>query len=111
MLRFGSGLLAVFLALSACTTVASGPHLSPADARRIADAEVRRIMRIDLRQYEISEPRYVPSEGYWSVIYHRKGNKRAAFTIRVSDKKQKAAVKESDDGIFEGPLNTKPDLH
>ena len=100
----------MLLALSACATVASGPRLSHADVRRIADAEVRR-MKVDLRQYEISEPHYVPREDYWSVIYCLKVNKRVAFTVRVSDKIQKASVNQSDGGIFEGVLNPKPDLH
>jgi hypothetical protein len=43
----------MLLFLSACATVASGPRLSRANARRIADAEVRRVMEVDLRQYEI----------------------------------------------------------
>jgi hypothetical protein len=50
----------MLLFLSACATVASGPRLSRANARRIADAEVRRVMEVDLRQYDISEPHYVP---------------------------------------------------
>src|SRR5881394_1507715 len=111
MLRFSGGLFAMLLALSACATVASGPRLSHADVRRIADAEVRRMMKVDLRQYEISEPHYVPREDYWSVIYYLKANKRVAFTVRVSDKIQKASVNQSDGGIFEGVLNPKPDLH
>jgi hypothetical protein len=53
MLRFAGGLSAMLLFLSACATVASGPRLSRANARRIADAEVRRVMEVDLRQYEI----------------------------------------------------------
>ena len=111
MLRFGGGLLAVLLALSACATVASGPRLSHADVRRIADAEIRRIMKIDLHQYEISEPHYVSSEDYWSVVYYLKASKRVAFTVRVSDKIQKASINQSDGGIFDGVLNPQPDLH
>ena|SRR5437868_7587070 len=110
MLRFSGCLFALLLFLCACTTVASGPRLSHAHVRRIADAEVRR-MKVDLRQYEISEPHYVPREDYWSVIYCLKVNKRVAFTVRVSDKIQKASVNQSDGGIFEGVLNPKPDLH
>ena len=111
MLRFSGVLLAMLLALSACATVASGPRLSQTHVRRIADAEVRRTMKIDLHQYEISEPHYIPKEDYWSVMYHLKANKRVAFTVRVSDKIQKAFVNQSDGGIFEGVLNPKPDLH
>ena len=111
MLRFGGGLLAVLFALSACATVARGPRLSHADVRRIADAEIRRTMKIDLHQYEISALRYVSTDDYWSVVYHLKGSKRASFTVRVSDKMQKASIDQSDGGIFEGVLTPKPDLH
>jgi hypothetical protein len=99
------------LFLSACATVASGPRLSHVDVRRIADAQVRLTKKIDLRQYKISEPRYNPKGDYWSVTYYGKANKRVAFTVRISDKIQKASISEEDDGIFEGGLIEKPDYH
>ena len=111
MLRFTGGLFAMLLSLSACATVASGPRLSQANVRRIADAEVRRSMKIDPRQYEISGPRYIPREDYWSVAYYLKTNKRMAFTVRVFDKIQKASINESDAGVFEGALTPKSDFH
>ena len=111
MLRFAGGLFAMLLFLSACATVASGPSLSQANVRRIADAEARRTMKVDPRQYEISEPRYNSKGDYWSVAYHHKTNTRVAFTVRVSDKIQKASINESDAGIFEGDLTEKPDYH
>jgi hypothetical protein len=111
MLRFDGGLFALLLFLSACATVTSGPRLSHADVRRIADAEVRRVAEIDLRQYEISGPHYIPGGGYWSVTYYRKASKRGAFTVRVSDKIQKASISRGDGGIFEGALTEKPDYH
>jgi hypothetical protein len=109
--RFTAGLFALLLSLSACATVASGPRLSSANVRRIADAEVRRTMKIDPRQYEISEPRYNPEGDFWSVAYHRKTNKRVGFTVRVSDTIQKASINQSDGEIFEGGLTEKPDNH
>ncbi len=109
MLRFAS-LLVVLFCLMACAT-SPGPGLSPANARRIADAEVRRIMKIDPRQYESSGPRYIPEGSYWSVTYRLKANRSAAFTVRISDKMQKAFITEDDAGIFEGGLTEKNDLH
>jgi hypothetical protein len=111
MLRFAGNIIAMLLSLSACTTMTSGPLLSPASVRRIADAEVRRDMKIDPGQCNVSAPHYLPKEDYWSVTYHLKANKRAVFTVRVSDKIQKASINESDAGVFEGPLLPKPDLH
>ena len=111
MLRFLGGSFALLFSLSACATIASGPRLSDADVRRIADAEVRHNMQIDLRDYEISEPRYVPTEGYWSVVYYRKATKHAAFTVRISDKVQNASIHDSEGGVFEGAMNQNPDLH
>jgi hypothetical protein len=111
MLRFAGGLSAMLLFLSACATVASGPRLSRANARRIADAEVRRVMEVDLRQYDISEPHYVPKGNYCSVTYYLKANKRGAFTVRESDKIHKAFVNRDDGEIFEGALTEKPDYH
>lgn len=111
MLRFAGALFAMLLFLSACATTATEPRLSHANVRRIADAEVRRTMNIDLRQYEISEPRYIPRGDYWSVAYHLKADKRVFFSVRVSDKAQKASINESDDGVFEGALTEKPDYH
>ncbi len=108
MLRFAGGLFAVLLFLSACATVTSGPRLSQANVRRIADAEIRH--KIDLRQYEISGLHYVPKGDYWSVTYLLKANERVAFTIRVSDKIAKASINESDE-IFEGGLTEKPNYH
>ncbi|MGH8093219.1 MAG: hypothetical protein ACREIF_07095 [Chthoniobacterales bacterium] len=111
MLRFAGAFFAMLLLLSACATVTSGPRLSRANARRIADAQARRTMKIDLRQYEISGPRYIPRGDYWSVTYYLKANKRGAFTVRVFDKREKASVSESDAELFEGGLTEKPDYH
>jgi hypothetical protein len=111
MPRLTGGLFAMLLFLSACATVASGPSLSQANVRRIADAEVRRIMKVDARQYEISRPNYSPKGDYWSVTYYLKANKRGAFTVRVSDKMQKASINRDDGGIFEGALTEKPDYY
>jgi hypothetical protein len=105
------GLLAIVLSLSACATSQSGPSLTPANARRIADAEVRRTMKVDPRRYEISGPRYVPEGKYWAVTYHLKANRREAFTVRVSDTMPKASITEDDTRIFEGGLTEKNDLH
>jgi hypothetical protein len=109
MLRFAAGLFAMLLFLSACATVRSGPRLSQANVRQIADAEVRH--KIDLRQYEISALHYIPKGDYWLVIYHRKANKRVSLTVRVSDKMEKASISGSDAEIFEGGLTEKPDYH
>ena len=109
MLRLVGGLFAILLFLSACATVESGPRLSQLNVRRIADAEIRR--RVDLRQYEISGLRYICKGDYWSVVYHLKANKRASFTVRVSDKMETASINGSDAGIFEGGLTKKPDYH
>ena len=68
-------------------------------------------MKIDPRQYEISEPHYIPAGDYWSVAYRLTTNKRVAFTVRVSDKIQKASINQGDGGIFEGALTEKPDYH
>ena len=111
MLRFGGGFFAILLVLSACATVTSGPGLSQANVRRIADAEVRRVKKVDPRRYEISGPNYIPKGDYWSVTYYLQANKRGAFTVRVSDKIQKASINESDTGIFEGALTDKNDFH
>src|SRR5438105_9375 len=111
MLRFTGGLLAMLLSLSACATVASGPRLSSPNVRRIADAQVHRMMKIDLRQYEISGPHYIPGKDYWSVVYYLKTNKRVVFTVRVADKIQKASMNESDAGVFEGALTEKNNFH
>jgi len=108
ILRFAGGLFAMFLFLSACATVASDPRLSRANVRQIADAEVRRVMEIDLRQYKISGPHYISRGDYWSVTCYLKANKRGAFSVRVSDKIQKAFIKRHDGGIFEGALTEKP---
>src|SRR3954470_23080577 len=104
MLRFGDGSLAMLLFLSACATVQRGPSLSPANVRRIADAEVRRVMGVDPGKYEISEPRYIPKGNYWAVAYRQKTNKRMVFTVRISDKIQKASINRGDAGLFEGAL-------
>ena len=111
MLRFVGGLLGMLLFLSACATVANGPRLSQATVRRIADAEARRTMKIDLRQYEVSGPRYNSKKDSWSVAYHRKAKNDGAFTVRVSDKIQKASIDKSSAGIFEGSLIESPDYH
>lgn len=92
MLRFAGGLFAMLLFLSACATVASGPRLSYANVRQIADAEVRRMKQLDPRQYEISGSHYVPRGDYCSVTYRLKADKRLAFTVRVSDKIQKGSI-------------------
>ncbi|MGH7938232.1 MAG: hypothetical protein ACREFG_06980 [Chthoniobacterales bacterium] len=89
----------------------SGPRLSQANVRRIADAEVRRTTKIDLRLFEISGLHYIPAGDYWSATYHLKANKRVAFSVRVSDKIEKASIKQSDAGIFEGGLIEKTDYH
>jgi hypothetical protein len=104
-------LLVILLSLSGCATVQNGPSLSPANAKRIADAEVLRTMKIDPRRYESSGPRYIAEGNYWSVTYRLKANRSAAFTIRVSDKMQKASITEDDSGIFEGDLTEKNDFH
>ena len=101
----------MLLSLCACATVQGGRSLSEAQVNRIADAQVRRVKKVDLRQYETLEPHYNPKGGYWSVTYHLKASKRAAFTVRVSDKVQKASINESDAGVFEGALSEKPDYH
>jgi hypothetical protein len=106
-----TGAMTAMLFLSACATVASGPRLSDANVRRIADAEVRRMMEVDPRQYEISGPHYILRGDYWSVVYYLKANKRGAFTVRVSDKIQKASINRDDGGIFAGALTEKPDYH
>ena len=91
--------------------MASGPRLSQANVRRIADAEVRRVKKVDPRRYEISGLNYIPKGDYWSVTYYLHANKSGAFTVRVSDKIQKASINESDAGFFEGGLTEKPDYH
>jgi hypothetical protein len=108
MLRFAVALFTILLCLSACATVASGPRLSQANVRQIADAEVRRARKIDLRQYDINEPVYIPKGDYWSVVYHLKTNKRVAFAVRVSDKRERASIDQSDAGVFEGALGQNP---
>ena len=65
-------------------------------------------MEIDLRQYKISGPHYISRGDYWSVTCYLKANKRGAFSVRVSDKIQKAFIKRHDGGIFEGALTEKP---
>ncbi|HEX4667511.1 MAG TPA: hypothetical protein VH207_13005, partial [Chthoniobacterales bacterium] len=82
MLRCAFFVLLLFL--SACAMITSGPRLSQADVRRIADAEVR--PKVDLRQYEISGLHYVRRGGFWSVSYRRKTETREGFTVRVADK-------------------------
>ena len=109
--RFAGGLFAMLVALSGCATGESGPLLSPATVGRIADAQLRQVKKIDSRQYQISEPHYNPKDGYWSVTYCRKPNKRVAFTVRVSDKMQETSINESNAGVFEGSLTEKPDNH
>ena len=111
MLRFVGRLLGMLLFLSACATVANAPRLSQATVRRIADAEARRTMKIDLRHYEISGPHYNSKGDSWSVAYHRKAKSGGAFTVRVSDKIQKASIDKSGAGIFEGDLSESPDYH
>jgi len=111
MLRLGGGLFAMLLYLSACATVASGPRLSPAKVRRIADAEVSRLMKVDPRQYEASEPAYIYRGDYWLVAYYLKSDKRMVFTVRVSDKLPKVSLNENDTGVFEGGLTEKANFH
>jgi hypothetical protein len=45
------------------------------------------------------------------VAYYLKANKRAAFTVRLFDKAEKASIEESDAGAFEGALPQKSDFH
>jgi hypothetical protein len=111
VLRLTGGLFAVLLLLSACAIVASGPLLSEGNVRRIADAEVRRTIKINPERYEASEARYNSKGHYWSVAYHHKRNKRAGFTVRVSDSVQNASIDKSDGGVFEGALTDRPDYH
>ena len=85
-MRFAGGLSALFIFLSACATMAGGPRLSREDVRRVADAEVRRIKKVDPQRYEILGPNYILKGDYWSVTYYRKADQRGAFTVRVSDK-------------------------
>jgi hypothetical protein len=108
MARF-AGLFAMLLFIAACAMVTDGPRLSEANARRIADAEVGR--KVDLRQYDISGIRYSSTGGYWSVDYRRRRNRREGFTVRVSDKMEKASNNQRDAGIFEGGLIEEPDYH
>ena len=110
MLRFAGVLFALLVFLSACAT-ANGPSLSHTNVRRIADAEIRNDMKLDPRQYEVSEPHYIPRGDYWLVAYRLRTSKRVAFTIRVSDKIHKASINRDDGGIFEGALTEKPDYH
>jgi hypothetical protein len=111
MLRLAGRSFAMLLFLPACATVTSGPHLSPANVARIADVEVRRMIKIDLGQYEISEPSYISTGDYWSVTYYLKADKRMAFKVRVSDKIQKASINQGDSGIFEGGMTEKDNFH
>ena len=111
MLRFSGGVFATLLFLSACATLTSGPRLSQANVRRIADAEVRHNMKVDLRQYQASGAHYISKGDYWSVTYRLTTNKRVAFTVRVSDKIPRASINRDDGGIFDGALTEKPDYH
>jgi hypothetical protein len=42
------------------------------------------------------------------VVYHLKTNKRMAFAVRVSDKRERASIDQSDAGVFEGALGQNP---
>jgi hypothetical protein len=86
----------------ACTTVASGPRLSPANVRRIADSQAVRILKIDLHRYHSPAPFYVPNERLWSVAYYDKIHQRLDFSVQVHDKTKEAFVIQSDAGAFDG---------
>ena len=101
----------MLLSLAACTTPVSEARLSQTEVRRIADARARQSTGSDLRKYEVSGPRLVPGEDYWSVVYYLKTNKRVAFTVRVHDKEKKTSVIDSEGRIFEGALVPKTDFH
>jgi hypothetical protein len=109
MLRCVCVFFALILFLPACTTLPSGPRLSQADVRRIADVESR--PKVDLRRYEISGLHYIPNGTYWSVTYRCRTDYRVIVKIRVSDKTGKASPDRNNNGIFEGSLTEKPDYH
>ena len=109
MWRFVAGISGSCL-LCACATLSTGPHLSPANVRRIADEEVRRTKEIDPRRYSVTGPTYIFEGHYWLVTYQRNGRDRGAFSVRIADRKE-TSDNERAAGIFEGGLPETSDYH
>ena len=75
---------------SACTATPVAGALSRKEALRIADAEARREMRVDLSDYEHSAVTHDTKQGWWYVGYRRKGKTFDDFGFHVYDKTGRA---------------------
>jgi hypothetical protein len=88
-----SGICIMFTTmLCACAMTAMRPHLSRAAVLKIADAEVRRVLHYDLRQFERPGAQYFDDKHSWYVNYRHEKAKFAEFSVQVDDRTRRAAV-------------------
>lgn len=78
------------MVLLGCAAAQTGQlALTSSEAARIADAKAQSTGH-DLHQYDRSPAKYDDVDKSWWINYVRKGEKYAAFNIRVADKTKEA---------------------
>jgi hypothetical protein len=82
-------LLAPVLALLflSCATLRAAPHLSPAEAVQIADADARS-HHYNLREFRPRKATYSPKDDSWFISYRQKKSP-VAFDVQLHDKTTK----------------------
>jgi hypothetical protein len=80
----------LLLILVGCAGLAPSPQLSRELVVRIADAEVLRVIKIDLSQFERPNPDYFEAKNCWYVPYRRHSRRYAEFTVQIDDRTREA---------------------
>jgi hypothetical protein len=75
-----------------CTSTQPSNHLSRREAIEIADEEVFRVTKSDLRQFGPPEASHVEDSKSWSVSYRRRHHTEAELTVEVDEQKGTAVV-------------------
>jgi hypothetical protein len=83
------GAFLVFVSIA----IAAPPHLSRAEAVRIAHARVRQQLPEDYaREFRVHFARYFPEESAWWVNYRSVKKSSRVFSVQVSDTTREATI-------------------
>ena len=92
-----SGFLAIsawiFLISAGCVNTPPSKHLSQRAAVEIADEEVFRVTKSDLRQFDRPETKYIEGEKCWYVNYRLRNHTEAELSVQVDEQTRTAVVR------------------
>jgi len=87
------GYLAVAIALSACATAESRPHLSRSEVATLADAQARHdLHHTNIAEYDRSIVQYHNDKHSWYIGYRHKKVPSTWFDVVVDDETGRAVV-------------------